>query len=551
MPKWQCFILKNLMLLGNVLSNLLGLIIVEMSLWNSVIFPDQKITTLLEKIDDLLTPASILLILLCTALYEYPIRRLMGGMKSGIDLSADYILIAKKRLLNEPFFAGALNLFVWIFSACAYYLVFVITDTVSNDIIGIFLRIILIGLITSVVSFFVLEFLLSKWIVSLLYPDGKLLQTPGVLRINIHSRHIALLLAINIIPFIAIIVMLREVYSTGLIPENLVIHLQPALLGRIALFTGIGILVTALVSFSLTRPLKKTITVLKGVRLGQLDKRVKVTTSDEIGYTGDVINQMCEGLEKGEKMRQSLALAREIQLTLLPGAAPRWPGLDVAGSSMYCDQTGGDYFDYIQINNGHQNHYGLVLGDVSGHGIPSALVMTTARALIRQRASFGGSISEIMNDVNRQLCVDVEKSGQFMTLILLQVNPYENSLSWVRAGHEPGIRYNPSNGEMTQLIGKGIPLGVDPFWQYEESTMNDLQTGEIIILLTDGICESFNKEGEMFGREALDLIIKENANSDAHTILSVIQQALKEFRGEELRSDDETLIVIKVGEICN
>ena len=89
---------------------------------------------------------------------------------------------------------------------------------------------------------------------------------------------------------------------------------------------------------------------MKRVRAGDLNGRIKVVTNDEVGYAGDVINEMTQGLKERERMKQSLELAKEVQLRLLPAAAPKFDGLDVAGITLYCDETGGDYFDYLNLH---------------------------------------------------------------------------------------------------------------------------------------------------------------------------------------------------------
>jgi sigma-B regulation protein RsbU (phosphoserine phosphatase) len=111
---------------------------------------------------------------------------------------------------------------------------------------------------------------------------------------------------------------------------------------------------------------------------------VQVTTNDEIGYTGDVINEMTAGLIERDRIRQSLGLAMEVQQHLLPGSDPKIDGLDIAGDSSYCEETGGDYFDYLPVDGNGQGKIKIVGGDVSDHGIASALLMTTARAFLRQ-----------------------------------------------------------------------------------------------------------------------------------------------------------------------
>jgi sigma-B regulation protein RsbU (phosphoserine phosphatase) len=301
-----------------------------------------------------------------------------------------------------------------------------------------------------------------------------------------------------------------------------------------------------LVSRNLTLPFGEIIQTLRGVRNGQFDKKVRVTTNDEIGYTGDVINEMTEGLIERERMQQSLNLAREVQQNLLPKSNLKVNGFDIAGKSVYCDETGGDYYDFISIEDADKQKIGVAIGDVSGHGISSALLMATVRSSLRQRASLPGSTAKIITDVNRQLVQDVEDSGQFMTMFFLALNTATRQLEWVRAGHDPAIIYDPGSDSFSELGGSGIALGVDGGWSYEDNKKTDFSNGQIIFLSTDGIWEARNKKGEMLGKKPILNLIRQNASSDATQIIDAIFDILDKFIGEVKIEDDITSVIIKM-----
>jgi sigma-B regulation protein RsbU (phosphoserine phosphatase) len=151
-----------------------------------------------------------------------------------------------------------------------------------------------------------------------------------------------------------------------------------------------------------------------------------------------VINEMTDGLIERDKMRQSLELAKEVQQNFLPKADPEIAGLDIAGQSIYCERTGGDYYDYFELGDHQQGKIGIAVGDVSGHGISSALLMASARSSLRQRALLSGNIAQIISDVNRQLTRDVEESGRFMTLFCSEIDTRTLRIRWVRAGDGAG-----------------------------------------------------------------------------------------------------------------
>ena len=301
-----------------------------------------------------------------------------------------------------------------------------------------------------------------------------------------------------------------------------------------------------LVSSNLSRPFKEIIQVLQGVRNGRFDRRVSVTSNDEIGYTGDAINEMTEGLIERERMQLSLNLAKEVQQNLLPKSNLKVNGFDIAGKSVYCDETGGDYYDFISIKYNDKQKFGVAIGDVSGHGISSALLMATVRSSLRQRASLPGSIADIISDVNRQLVQDVEDSGQFMTMFFLALDTESKQLEWVRAGHDPAIIYDPVSDSFNELSGSGIALGVDGGWIYEDNKKTDLSRGQIIFLSTDGVWEVRNNKGEMLGKEPILNTIRQNSSSDATHIIDSIFDTLDKFIGGVKIDDDITSVVIKM-----
>lgn len=251
-------------------------------------------------------------------------------------------------------------------------------------------------------------------------------------------------------------------------------------------------------------------------------------------------------LEEHRRMRRSLNLAKEVQQNLLPKNRPDYKGLDIAGKSIYCDETGGDYFDYHDLGEGAHEKLGVVIGDVSGHGISAALLMTTVRAAMRQRVFLKGNLEDIISDINRQLVPDVEESGQFIGLFYLAVDRPKRTLTWVRAGHAPAILYDPDKDTFEELNGPGVALGVDAGLRYTQNQKNDIKKGQVIVLATDGILEARNPEGEMFGRSSLESIIRRNKNGGAKQILDAVFNDLKQFRREAELEDDITLVVIKI-----
>jgi sigma-B regulation protein RsbU (phosphoserine phosphatase) len=403
-----------------------------------------------------------------------------------------------------------------------------------------------IGLITITVAFFAFEFILRNFLAPYFFPDGGLYATPKTLRINIRTRLVALLFACNLIPFFSILHIVRRTFRSTQEPFTILNQIQGEIVTNSLIFMGVAVWLTFLVSSNLTRPFTEIIQVLRSVRRGQFGKKVRVTSNDEIGYTGDVINEMTEGLKERAQMRQSLDLAMDVQQNLLPQKNPDIDGLDIIGKSIYCDKTGGDYFDFLDTGDPRKGEISVVVGDVSDHGIPSALLMATARGSIRQRSSLPGSIGRIVSDVNHQLTRDVGESGQFMTLFYLTIELDARRLQWVRAGHDPAIFYDPNMDTFEDLMGAGMALGLDQDWQYNANEKTGLTGGQIILLGTDGIWEARNRKGEMFGKRPIYEIVRQNTAGSAKEILDQIIQSLMRFQEDFRPEDDVTLVVIKI-----
>ena len=260
---------------------------------------------------------------------------------------------------------------------------------------------------------------------------------------------------------------------------------------------------------------------------------------------GQVIGNMAFITDMTEH-KKALALAAEVQKSLLPQEKPMVKGYDIAGKNVSCDEIGGDYFDFIWRPDAKKAPFSVVVGDISGHGVDSALLMTTARAFLRMRASQPGTISEIVTAMNRHLTQDILESGRFMTLFFMTIDPIKNHIDWVRAGHDPALMYDPARDEFEELKGNGIALGVNDAFDYEENCRHNLTNGQIIAIGTDGIWEAVNSEGEMFGKLRFRDIIRKNANAAARDILKSVYSELNQFTLGQRSEDDITLVVIKI-----
>lgn len=246
----------------------------------------------------------------------------------------------------------------------------------------------------------------------------------------------------------------------------------------------------------------------------------------------------------GEKQRiqQELAVAQKIQQSLLPRGGLQMPGLDVHGLSVSCEETGGDYFDYIRRPGGK---LALVVGDVSGHGVGAALLMSTARALLRAFTASTDAPHDVVSKLNRFLSGDVE-TGRFMTLFYGELSLSDRKLTYVRAGHNEPVIYRRSKGTFEELAEGGIALAMMEDFDFDLSGPVQLEPGDILLLYTDGVVESMNAAREVFGMDRAREILKNSADLPAKDIVERFRKAVRDFTGVDSREDDLTLVVAKI-----
>lgn len=260
---------------------------------------------------------------------------------------------------------------------------------------------------------------------------------------------------------------------------------------------------------------------------------------------GDLIGYMAFFADLTEQ-KKALALAGEVQKNLLPQENPQVTGLDIAGKNISCDEVGGDYYDFFFQQDQSAHAFSVAVGDITGHGVDAALLMSSARAFLRMHVSRDNSIVDIVENMNRRLAADVLETGRFMTLFYLSINADLKSLEWVRAGHDPAMLYDPVSNSCEDLKGPGVALGFDPGYGYQSMRRDGLKNGNIVAIGTDGIWETVNRDGEMFGRERFAQLLQVHAHLPASELLNTIFAEVESFRGGRKSEDDLTLVIIKI-----
>lgn len=298
-------------------------------------------------------------------------------------------------------------------------------------------------------------------------------------------------------------------------------------------------------SRQVTLPIQQLVDATGRIAVGDLDTQTRIVGNDEFAQLGSAVNAMLPRLRDHMRLKQGLAVAMEVQQKLLPTRTPPIVGLDVAGRSIYCDETGGDYFDFVDLSHAQPHRLGIAVGDVTGHGVGAALLMATARAHLRSVSAMPHDIGAMLQHVNRQLAHDVTPD-RFMTLSYLLIDAEATTVVWSNAGHDPAFVFSDATTAPRELAGGGIPLGIDPDWDYEQEGPLALRPNDIIVLGTDGIWESRNDAGEMFGKQRLHAAVQGAWGQSAEQICDAISQAVATFRDGHPQDDDVTLVVVRV-----
>ena len=319
-------------------------------------------------------------------------------------------------------------------------------------------------------------------------------------------------------------------------------------------FTGLVLILVMIVvvglafflSRSITGNIRKLVDASRRIAEGDFSTRADIHSNDEMGELGRTFDRMVPALEENLKIKQSLDLAMEVQQSLLPAKTPDIDGLDIAAISIYCDETGGDFYDFPAVGCNDNHRLGIAVGDVAGHGVSAALLMASARAFLRCRISQPGEKSKIISDVNALLTSDTDGTGQFVTLFYADIDVNRRKIEWIRAGHDPALLYNPIDDKFDELAGQGAAMGIDNQLDFSVNSLEDLSPGQILCIGTDGIWETHNTQGEMFGRKRLRDIIRQKSHLPAEKIVADVIDCVREFRAGSRQEDDITLVIVKL-----
>ena len=336
---------------------------------------------------------------------------------------------------------------------------------------------------------------------------------------------------------------------------------KAAAVRKAALYTGVVGLLFALIGtvlaifqgLSISRPIRQLAWKANQIARGDLDARVEITSSDEIGLLGENFNFMADQISillqqtaEKAKLEQELEVAKMIQETLVPSDAPvKKPNLTFAGFYQPAAQTGGDWWTWAELPGGRIL---LVIGDVTGHGIPSAMITAAAKSAcdVARYIHEEITVTRLLEIMNHAI-FESAKRRFVMTCFASIVDTKARTITYANAGHNfPYLfRQTEGKGEFGSLMIRGNRLGDDPSSKYEAKT-TDLAIGDVVVWYTDGIVECENSTGEEYGEKRFRASVKKAAALDASGMRDAIIADAGAYFGETSRKDDITMVVGRI-----
>ncbi|MBW2519185.1 MAG: SpoIIE family protein phosphatase [Deltaproteobacteria bacterium] len=252
--------------------------------------------------------------------------------------------------------------------------------------------------------------------------------------------------------------------------------------------------------------------------------------------------QQTDQLITAREQERELAIAKDIQLGLLPTKTPELPGVHIAGICLPAKEVGGDYYDYLSPQ---EDRLDLVVADVSGHNVGAALIMAETRTMIRARSAHHGSPKEILKELNSFFYDDLTRAELFISMFYLQYLSASREVIYASAGHPPPLWYKAAGHQCHRLDAEGLIIGVMKDFQFENKKAH-FEPGDVLLLYTDGVIEAMNERNELFGEERLKTLLLENSRRSPEGMIEKILEQVRLFSGHHNFQDDVSLIVMQV-----
>lgn len=343
-----------------------------------------------------------------------------------------------------------------------------------------------------------------------------------------------------------------EVYLAASAIEDSRRRLANAMLSAGATAGALAIVAAVILARLLTAPIRALGRDMKRVSLGDLDHASDVRSRDEIGDLARTFNLMTQGLKSAEEAKiarkaaeHELALAARIQSKLLPSKVPEVEGYELAVRYAPAKEVSGDYYDFLDLEGGR---LGVVIADVSGKGVPAALVMTMTRSLLRIAARQEPSPERAIDLLHRSLVPDLER-GMFVTLVYFVLAPEAHEVALVRAGHNSPLFYAAAKRAVARVQPRGLGIGLDRQGALFRSELRvqriGLEPGDVLLAYTDGLVEAKDREGEEYGEARLSEQFIAGATGSAQEILDRVAADLAAHAKDCEPADDVTIVVLK------
>jgi sigma-B regulation protein RsbU (phosphoserine phosphatase) len=251
--------------------------------------------------------------------------------------------------------------------------------------------------------------------------------------------------------------------------------------------------------------------------------------------------RLVEEIRRRDAVQVSLDVARDVQRSFMPSRLPAVPGYEVATWWFPNEAVGGDYCDVLPLLDGRT---GLVIADVSGHGLGPSLIMATARAALRALTLEHSAAETLLGLLGRSLADDL-RDGRFITMVLAALDPATHVVRYANAGHAPALHYSAAEQRFTVLEATGFPLGVLDRPEYPAGPALRMASSDILFLCTDGIVEAVNQEDEQFGQGRLEEIVRANAAIPLTEMVKKVGAAVEGHYVGDTPPDDLTIIAAR------
>ena len=324
-------------------------------------------------------------------------------------------------------------------------------------------------------------------------------------------------------------------------------HVLLLFLGLISIGFIISALLYSVLKKYINKPIDKLIQIANLIGNGNLDTKIKIEKPEEFAKLASTFNKMTEDIKnitkEKERINSELALAKAIQESTLPNVFPPFPDnteFDIYAGMEPAKEVGGDFYDFYFID---KTHLMFLIADVSGKGVPAALFMMTAKTIINNVAQLGYSPQEMIKIINQKICAN-NKKDFFVTVLVGIVDTESGHLIFINCGHNPPLIKKADNSAEYIKLDSNIVMGIFDEFDFTTNELN-LNSGDTIIMYTDGITEAMNADENLYGEERLLNIVTEINNFDLKTLHSELKKSVKEFTQNVPQSDDMTMLTLK------